>query len=291
MIYGLENEKVKISASTYGGELHSIILKEDNIDYLWDGNPEGWKYHAPTLFPIVGRVNGGRYKVNLKEYELPQHGLARISEFNLLEETKDSIAFQLKYSDDTLKKYPFKFLLTTRYSLENNTVKVEYEVENLDDNNMYFSIGGHPAFRCPLYENENVEDYYFEFSNKETASIKVLNENGLIKREEKKYLDEDNIIRLDKDTFKNDALIFNNLKSNRVSLKSTKNSKEVLFDFSEFPFLGLWAPQNGARFVCIEPWFGHSDYEGFDLDFKHKEDIETLEPNKVFKCSYTITIK
>lgn len=291
MIYEIENDKIKISASTYGGELHSIILKDDYTEYLWDGNPNGWKYHAPILFPIVGRVKDGNYKVDSKEYKLPQHGLARISEFKLLDKSKEQVSFQLKYSNESLEIYPFKFLLNSRYSLKDNTVKVQYEVKNLDKNIMQFSIGAHPAFMCPLYESEDINDYYFEFSNKEDASIKMLNIDGLIKREEKKYLNSENIIRLNKDIFKNDALIFSNLKSDKIALKSTKNNKEVVIDFSDFPFLGLWAPQNGARFVCIEPWFGHSDYEDFNLEFKDKEDTISLKPDEVFRCSYTITIK
>ena len=85
MLYTLENEKFKIIANNNGAELSSISSKEDGIEYLWNGNKKYWGYHAPVLFPIVGKVKDGIYRVDGKEYNLPQHGLARVSEFELIE--------------------------------------------------------------------------------------------------------------------------------------------------------------------------------------------------------------
>ena len=138
MIYSLENSSIIITASTNGGEIHSIISKTDGTEYLWDGNPEYWKYHAPILFPIVGKVVDSKYKVNGNTYELPQHGLARTSEFLLVENKNDEITFELRYSEDTLKLYPYKFLLKSNYKLEENSVIVTYTVENIDEIPIHF---------------------------------------------------------------------------------------------------------------------------------------------------------
>lgn len=288
MIYTLENQHLKISLSNHGGELHSIKGKKDNTEFLWSGDEAYWKYHAPILFPIVGKVFNGKYTVDGKTYELPQHGLARVRDFEMIEQTKNSISFELKYSEDTLKVYPFKFSLIIKYTLNDINLSIDYIVKNLDTKEMYFSIGAHPAFMCPI-ENDKFDDYYFEFNEKENASIMQLVGPGYFSKEEKPYLKDENIINLSTDLFKNDALVFKNLKSNKISLKSKNHKKYLEFDFGEFPYLGLWTKDTGAPFVCIEPWFGHADFDGFNEEFKDKAAIQSLMPNKEFHCNYNIS--
>ncbi|MDM0472993.1 aldose 1-epimerase family protein [Clostridium perfringens] len=288
MIYTLENEHLKISLSNHGGELHSIKGKKDNTEFLWSGDEAYWKYHAPVLFPIVGKVFNGKYTVEGKTYELPQHGLARVRDFEMIEQTKNSISFELKYSEDTLKVYPFKFSLIIKYTLNDINLSIDYIVKNLDNKEMYFSIGAHPAFMCPI-ENDKFDDYYFEFNKKENASIMQLVGPGYFSKEEKPYLKDENIINLSTDLFKSDALVFKNLKSNKISLKSKTHKKYLEFDFGEFPYLGLWTKATGAPFVCIEPWFGHADFDGFNEEFKDKAAIQSLMPNKEFSCNYNIS--
>lgn len=288
MIYTLENQHLKISLSNHGGELHSIKGKKDNTEFLWSGDEAYWKYHAPILFPIVGKVFNGKYTVDGKTYELPQHGLARVRDFEMIEQTKNSISFELKYSEDTLKVYPFKFSLIIKYTLNDINLSIDYIVKNLDNKEMYFSIGAHPAFMCPI-ENDKFDDYYFEFNKKENASIMQLVGPGYFSKEEKPYLKDENIINLSTDLFKNDALVFKNLKSNKISLKSKNHKKYLEFDFGEFPYLGLWTKDTGAPFVCIEPWFGHADFDRFNGEFKDKAAIQSLMPNKEFHCNYNIS--
>lgn len=288
MIYTLENEHLKISLSNHGGELHSIRGKKDNTEFLWSGNEAYWKYHAPILFPIVGKVFNGKYTVDGKTYELPQHGLARVRDFEMIEQTNNSISFELNYSEDTLKVYPFKFSLIIKYTLNDINLSIDYIVKNLDDKEIYFSIGAHPAFMCPI-ENDNFDDYYFEFNKKENANIMPLVGAGYFSKEEKPFLENENIIPLSFDLFKNDALVFKNLKSDKISLKSKNHNKYLEFDFGQFPYLGLWTKDTGAPFVCIEPWFGHADFDGFTDEFKDKAAIESLLPEKEFSCNYNIS--
>ena len=290
MIYSLENSTVKITASNHGGEIHSLTSKITGTEYIWNGNPEFWKYHAPILFPIVGKVKDLKYRVDGLEYELPQHGLARISEFNLLSQSDDSITFELNYSEDTLKVYPYKFSLQITYSLVENGVKVTYKVKNLDNKEIFFSIGAHPAFMCPIEENEKLEDYSFKFNSKETSSIMLLNKQGYFTGERVDYLNNSDTIPLSKEVFKNDALVFDNLKSNKITIQSKNHNKSLSLDFTGFPYMGLWAPASGAPFVCIEPWFGHADYDNFTGEFKEKEGIVSLVEKNSFECSYTISI-
>lgn len=290
MVYSLENENLKIQVSSYGAELNSLFSKKANIEYLWNRDPAGWKYQTPILFPIVGKVKDSKYLVGDKVYELPQHGLARLSEFTLLQKSKNAIRFELMYSEDSLKVYPFKFKLDCEYILNDNEVEVKYRVSNIDNQKMYFSIGAHPAFMCPRKEGESIEDYYLEFNRKETAYIMLLTEDGYLSREKELYLNNSSIINLKSNTFENDALVFSNLNSDKVTLKSKKDSRLLSLSFNGFPYLGIWAPKNGASLICIEPWYGHADFYDFSGDISEKPGIIELDIDKTFDCSYKITI-
>lgn len=292
MNYILENENIKISADTFGGELNNLISKKDSIEYLWNGNAEYWKYHSPILFPIVGKVKNGEYTVDNKKYELPQHGLARTREFNMIEKGNNHIVFELLWSEDTLKVYPYKFSLKLSYELLDNGVKVGYNVTNLDNKDIYFSIGGHPAFMCPLMDGEKFEDYYFEFNKKENSDSMELNGNsGYFTGIKKPFFNNESIINLSLDLFKDDAIVFGDLDSNIISLKSKNHNKSLSMDFSGFPYLAIWTKPTGAPFVCIEPWYGHSDFDNFDGEFKDKEGIQKLSAGESFTASYNLCIK
>lgn len=290
MIYVLENENISITVSDQGAELHSIKGKCDNVEYLWNGNKRYWGYHAPVLFPIVGKVKDGIYRVDGKEYQLPQHGLARVSNFKMIEKKENKITFELLYSQDSLKVYPYKFSLKITYELVESGVITKYCVENKDDKKIYFSIGAHPAFMCPIIGGEIIDDYYFEFNKNETCKTKVINKDGYIKNEEIDYLKESTTIPLSFDVFKNDALVFENLNSDEISLKSVNHNKFITMNFNGFPYLGLWTKASGAPFVCIEPWYGHADYEDFTGELKDKAGIQSLEVGEIFSSAYTVTV-
>ncbi len=292
MKFILENKNIKISADTFGGELNNLIFKKDNTEYLWNGDEKYWKYHSPILFPIVGKVLNNKYRSEGNEYELPQHGLARTREFKMIEKDDTHIVFELLWSEDTLKIYPYKFSLRLTYELLENGVKVGYNVKNLDDKEIYFSIGGHPAFMCPLLEGEKFEDYYFEFNKKENVSIMELDtDKGYFTGKTKEFFNNSNLINLNLELFKYDALVFSNLKSNLITLKSNKNNKELTMDFTGFPYLALWTKPTGAPFICIEPWYGHADYANFTGELKDKEGIEKLSIDNEFNAEYKLFIK
>ena len=171
MIYSLENSKVKITASTHGAELHSITGKNEGTEYLWNGDLKYWKYHAPHLFPIIGKVIDSKYRVDEKTYELPAHGIARIADFEFISQTNNAITFELKYSGESLKVYPYKFSLQVTYTLEENAIKIIFRVINLDDKKIYFSIGDHPAFMCPIEKDEKLKIIILNLTTKKIALL------------------------------------------------------------------------------------------------------------------------
>lgn len=289
MISKLESEEIKIKVDTQGAQLQQLILKEDDENYLWHGDSKYWGRRAPVLFPIVGRLKDDKYQYKGQEYKMTQHGFARDNEFKLIEQEKNSLTYALEENKETLKKYPFKFRLEIKYTLKKNSLAVTYTVINTDQKKIYFSIGAHPAFYWPLEEDEKKEDYYLEFEKEEYAP-KYLLKAGLLNNKKELILDNQKRLKLNSAIFKDDALVFKDLKSEKVTLKSRKSDREVEVEFKNFPYLGIWSQSKAAPFICIEPWQGIADSVDSSGKIKEKEGINKLKIGEKFKCTHTITI-
>ncbi|MBQ2088578.1 MAG: aldose 1-epimerase family protein [Selenomonas sp.] len=291
MLYSLENDKLCVQVRSYGAELRSIKERADETEYLWDGNPQWWKYSSPVLFPIVGKLQDGKYRVNGNEFELPGHGFGRISEYQLVERRQDYIEFALKWSEESLASYPWKFQLNVAYALKDKTVEVIWKVQNLDDKEMVYSIGAHTAFRCPLVQGEEFSDYYLKFNQEEDNLNMPLNSKGqFLKAQGETHL-QGQQLDLNYEMFAGDALAYKGLKSDVVSICSHKSDKKVSMEAKDFPFWGFWTPaQGGAPFLCLEPWQGHADYEGYDGEFAEREGSLKLASGETQKFHYTIRI-
>ncbi|MCT4584546.1 MAG: aldose 1-epimerase family protein [Peptostreptococcaceae bacterium] len=287
----LKNQKLEIKIDKLGAQLTSIKDKE-NIEYLWTASEKYWARHAPILFPIVGKVKENKYKIDNKEYNLNQHGFARDSEFEILKNEDDILIYRLKYNEESLKKYPYKFELLIEYKLIDNKLQIKYKVNNLDDKKIYFSIGAHPGFNCPLLEGEKFEDYYLEFDKKENLKRKMVdNKLGLYTGEYKEFMEDEKIINLNRELFIDDAIVFKDFDSNKIALKNNKNQKIISMNFEDFKYLGIWTKTDDAPFICIEPWYGCADQVDFAGEFKDKEGIIMLDKKEVFECKYDIIIE
>ena len=297
MIYSLENSEIKIEVNSFGAELKSLVLLEDKLEYLWQGNPDFWNRSSPVLFPIVGKLLDNTYTFNNKQYSMSQHGFARDKEFLLVKQNKNSLKFLLKSDDKSFEIYPFSFELYISYEIKNRKLKVSYDVLNKSEDKMYFSIGAHPAFNWPLTQdkNESQEDYYFEFEALEDDTLQRLPllENGISSSKEDVIM-ENKKLAISKSTFKKDALIFKTEsktnKLNTIKLKNSKNDKFIQMDFEGFSHLGLWSKPSGAPFVCIEPWHGIADFIEHNQKLEDKEGIIKLEKDDTFSSSYFISI-
>ena len=282
-MYTISNEYLTVTVKEEGAELTSI--KYNDTEYLWNGDKKYWGRHAPVLFPMVGALKDNKCLIKGSEYTMTQHGFARDMTFGLFAKTKDSICFVLQSNEETLKKYPFDFELYIKYELNVRAVKVTYEVINSGNNAMFFSIGGHPGFN--LFSD--IKDYYIEFEENETQK-KVFVENGLVNFSDKLRLNNINKIQLNEDSFNDDAMIFKDLNSSKVWLKSDKTDKAVCMHISGFPYLGIWSKKGGAPFVCLEPWFGIADKVDHNGDFSKKEGIIELNIGEEFSSSYLIEV-
>lgn len=265
-----------------GAELCSLKNKEHK-EYIWEGNPEFWGKHSPVLFPIVGTLKNNSYRYKDKEYHLSRHGFAREMEFKLMDKKENSATFSIQSSEETLKVYPFEFELQIIYTLEENSLHIDYNVINNGKSPMPFSIGAHPAFALP----GNFENYALHFEKDEPLQYHLL-ENDLISNKTKEIKVQETLIPLTYQLFEKDALIFKTLESHSLTILENKTPL-LKVNFEDFPSLGIWTKVN-APFLCIEPWFGYSDTEENSGDLLEKEGIRILQANEIFRSRFSIEI-
>ncbi len=289
MLHTIQNDVLKIKVADRGAELKAITALSDGTEYLFDSDPKWWRYSSPILFPIVGKVKDGKYRAEGKNFALPQHGFARTSDFWLVDATANALTFALESNAATLKMYPYRFRLELSYELTGNEVKFIWKVRNVDDKTIYFSIGAHPAICCPIAYRENFTDCYLKFNKPEKSARLLLTANGL-SHERIPTLDGTEL-DLNYDLFKGDALIFDDLQSDEISVCSRKSHKSLTIRAKGFPYWGIWTPDcGGAPFICIEPWHGHADYVDFDGDFKDKEGINALGVGETFTTEMSFIV-
>lgn len=268
---------LEIKTVRKGAELVSV--KANGIEKMHDGE-SFWNRHSPILFPIVGKLKDNKTIINGNVYEMGQHGFGRDFEFEEISEN----SYVLKSNEETLKKFPFKFELYVSYEIIENKIITKYKVVNIDEKQMIFGLGGHPAFVCHYTTGK----YRIDFEEIEDE-IKIMQlKDGLVSNENvslKKYFKENRIF-LDKHTFEKDAIIMKNLKSKKVFLR-TEQKKVLSFDFTGFKYLAIWSKPD-APFVCIEPWFNTADNVDSTGNFEEKENILKLEPNQEFNAEYIV---
>jgi galactose mutarotase-like enzyme len=277
--FTIKNKYLKVAINRKGAELCSV-KDTTGYEYMWQAEPV-WPRHAPNLFPIVGSLLDHEYRYAGVTYTLSHHGFARDSDFEMLHQSEHSICLILQQSEATLASYPFEFTLLITYTLSDNSLKQTFRVINDDSKDVPVSFGGHPAFNA-----KPVDEYEIVYSESENVLSNQL--SGPYINDKAIQVIEGNTISLTKNTFDNDALIFQGLKSKTVSLKHTKSNHEVKVDISEFPYLGIWA-KPGSDYVCIEPWQGLADYASHSKNIEDKKGIIWVKPKEEVAKSFSMT--
>ena len=259
-----------------GAELVSV--KFNGEEKLHDAE-NFWFRHSPVLFPIVGKLKNDKTIIDGKEYKMTQHGFARDMDFKNIEKN----SYMLEANEETLKMYPYRFQIYIWYEIADNKLKVNYKVKNIDNREIFFAIGAHPAFKCDYTSGK----YSIKFNKKE-ENIEILElENGLISNKKVNPIKIiENKIKLNSDSFKKDAIIMKNINSNKIFLEC-EDEKILSFEFGEFPYVALWSKEN-ANFICIEPWFNVADSINSKGTYLEKENLIKLSMNEEFKCNYEI---
>lgn len=286
-VYKLENNHLSLKVNSFGAEMCSVKTRQDNIEYIWQAHKEVWARYAPNLFPIVGKLKEGKYWHDGKSYELPQHGFARDQEFECIEQTPAKLVFELKNNETTYKNYPFHFSFKICYYLDNNQVTVQYTVINTSENELFFSVGAHPAFNCPLIDSECFEDYELVFPGKSGLKLNIL-QDGLISDSTRKLTLEHERLGVTEDLFATDALVCMDAQLNEVSLVSKKSNRGVTLIANNWPYFGIWSKPHSNQFVCLEPWYGIADLTEASGNLIEKRGIIKLGSAKKFSCEFAM---
>lgn len=284
----LENTILTAQFDTHGAELTSLVV--NGMEHIWHADPKYWKRHAPILFPIVGKVWDNTYRVEGKEYHLPQHGFARDSQFQLLDQEADSVTMMLCHSNETLEKYPYPFRLTSKHQLVGHKLVSKWIVENVAEDDMYFQIGAHPAFNLPRFNANNMIHGYLSFyrNGEQITNLDItrLSPKGHALPEHYELMMQDHLLPITPTLFEHDALVIEGHQVDRVVMLDAARKEYLLMDF-DAPVVGIWSPVN-APFCCIEPWYGRTDAEGYIGSIERRDHIQRLCPKKAFTFTYSI---
>ncbi len=288
--YELKNKFLSIKVDSHGAELKSLKRLTDNQEYMWKGDPAFWGRTSPVLFPFVGGVNQKLYRVDGKEYAMNQHGFARDMEFELVSRSETEIWFELQSNEETLQKYPYAFVLKLGYKLGENSVEVCWQVENPSDETMYFAIGGHPAFNCPLKEGTKQTDYVLKFDEQKQVVSTQLSKEGMATDTKVSYELKDGILPITEHLFDDDALVIEHHQAQLAALCYADGTPYLTIRMAA-PLFGIWSPpKKNAPFVCIEPWYGRCDSEGYEGELKDRAWENELKGQDIWTASYFIEI-
>lgn len=257
-----------------GAELWSLTDR-DGREYMTDADPAFWTGHAPLLFPIVGALNGGRYRLGETEHALPKHGFARTSLFECVETDAAEARFRLLDNEQTRAAYPFSFALEMAFRLDGWTLRMEATVENRDSQPLPFSFGFHPAFAWPLPGGAAKDAHRIAFAADEPQPIRRIDQaSGLLLPEPQPTPVEARTFTPDAALFEADALIWDRLHSRALSFGAESGAR-LDIAFPDTPMLGIWQ-KPGAAYLCIEPWQGLPDPLGYEGDLRDKPGVVAL---------------
>jgi galactose mutarotase-like enzyme len=275
-----------------GAQLSSLKNRAA-LDLLWDGDPKVWAGRAPLLFPIIGVLAGGTYRVGSKSFQLPRHGFARGKMFSIENTSSSAAKFRLSADAASLQVYPFLFELEVSYVISGATLSVTTQISNQGEEEMPASFGYHPGFRWPLPFGRQRSEHFIDFEMDEPAAIRRIDSAGLLTAERHPTPITGRRLNLTDSLFQNDVIIFDDIKSRSVSYGSAEGPR-IKIGFPDAPgaaapYLGIWTKPN-APFICIEPWHGFTDPEGFSGDFKDKPGIFVLSAGASLSAHMDITL-
>jgi galactose mutarotase-like enzyme len=286
-LVSLKSADLAAEIDPQGAQLFSLRDRASR-DLLWDGDPSVWAGRAPLLFPIIGVLAGGRYRIGSNTYPLSRHGFARDKLFSIDSTNPTSAVLKLQADEATLQLYPFRFELTVRFEIVGAALSVDALVRNQGDEDMPASFGYHPGFRWPLPFGLPRSSHYIQFETDEPAPFRRIDAAGLLKAERFETPIARRRLSLSDALFQEDVLIFDQIKSRSVTYGCDQGPR-IRVDFPDSPYLGIWT-KPGAPFICIEPWHGVTDPVGFSGEFAEKPGMCNLRAGEALHSQMTITL-
>ncbi|NCB33524.1 MAG: aldose 1-epimerase family protein [Erysipelotrichia bacterium] len=273
-VFRLETESAIAEVTEQASEIISFKDKKTMTEHMWQGDPKYWAGRNPTLFPMVGSTWNKEIVIDGKVYHMGNHGFARHSVFTCIEHDEKHLIMHLEDSEETLAQYPFRFSLDITYMLSGSTLKISYAIINKNDRIMPFNFGLHPAFSCPLHEEEKQNEYVLKLNKPETFVSGSLNADSVTE------------LTLDRERLES-TIIISNPRSTAVTLTNGIEGTEVMYQGYEW--IAFWSPEN-APFICIEPWHSHGDTEKTEVPFEQREGTILLKAGDIWHTEYSIKV-
>lgn len=295
-IISISSNSLTASIDTMGAQLMS--LRKGESEYLWQGDSNWWPRRAPILFPIVGVLKDGKAESAEGTISLARHGLARLNQFEVVEQSTSSVTLQLKSTEETRKSYPYDFELRLIFSLSDDTLTQTYEVTNPGDVVLPFTLGAHPAFNIPIpgVEASSLDQYHLSFTRSWTSYGPSITDDGLCDyaTPQKLIVDSDTLPLSWELIAHEKTITLEDVPDRRITLAANAEAASevhgVQMDFEGFDYLGIWSAAPGCPFVALEPWCGIADTIDTDGVFEHKPGILCLEPNQSITKTLSITV-
>ena len=278
----LYNEKITVKINELGAEIRSILC--DGKEIMWGGDPAIWSGTAPIMFPICGGLKEDKYLYKDNEYILTKHGFAKLSVFEVEQADNNQAVLLLRSDENTKKGYPFDFEFRVIFEIADKTLKIDYMVNNVGADTMYFNVGAHEAYATP----EGIEDYDIVFDSEQTLSAHMLFGN-LVAETTYPIIKETKVMPLYDKYFIIDALPFTDVTAGAATLRNRKTGRAIRVEFPAPTNLVLWH-KHGAGYICIEPWNGIPDMPGSSYDITEKKGITALEGGESYTYTHSITV-
>lgn len=285
MLHTIQNEYISVTVNSHGAELWSI--KDNETEYLWQGDKAFWEDRSPNLFPYIGRMIRKEYSYKGKTYPMQIHGIALYSDFEVVEETPTKLVFCLESSAESLKQYPWEFHFKVIYTLNRNKLDVTFVVGNNSDSAMLFAVGGHPGFNIPA---DKFTQYSLRFVEHCEPERILFTKDCFVEDHTAEYeLVNGTDIPLHHDLFDEDAIVLKNT-AKAVTL-TCGDGKDVTVEFPQMAYIGFWH-QVGlpCPYVCIEPWSSLPSPKGNCTVLETQKDLLTLEGGNTYENTWSITI-
>lgn len=277
-MYVLENDLLRITVEQVGAQLTGLYSKVVDTQYLWQPGYETWPHSSMLLFPNPGRIAHGRTIIGDKVYPANMHGFANDLPFALVEQTADRLVLELRDNETTKKYYPYSFCLQVEFLLRGDMLTQNFRVVNEGTEPLYYCLGAHPGFYCPLVLGEKAEDYSLVFSQPQQLMQLELEENTrLLTGNKTTYLDNTCEIPLHDHFFDGGPMLFEGMQAKTVTLKSKASGRFVEMGIEGFPHLCLWGVPTRMSLIAIEPWIGTTDRVDTDHVWEHKPGIQKID--------------
>jgi galactose mutarotase-like enzyme len=192
----------------------------------------------PILFPICGNLPDNSYEIQGEKYQLKQHGFARDLPWQVIKQDTNnhaSLTLTLTNNEETLKVYPFKFVLEFTYLLKGNSLKIIQKFTNNSPTKMPFSIGFHPYFSVDDKNSLSFDIPSHQYQDQQTKEI--LPFNGSF-------------------DFTKDEIDAGFTYLNQQNTSYSDRQKEITVQLNYDPIYSnivFWTIK-GQDYICLEPW-------------------------------------